>query len=155
MQRVWRRTMPSISRARSASSAMKGRYGHTCAEESRSHIAGISPVTTTVSGPLLVFVKVTVVSSVLGRQLEKSHASSGSRIRDDTDSIAASTALLRKRRSEGAVRLEVKPDCAREKVGAIAAMPTVAAALTMKLRRETCAKGFICNSACGLRTVIH
>jgi len=69
-------------------------------------------VTTTVSGPLAPCENVTVVSSVLGRQLENSHASSRSRIFAEMVSIAPSTALLRKRRADGSGRLEIYLVCA-------------------------------------------
>src|SRR6185437_1010088 len=91
---------------------MNCRYGHTWAEESRNHIAGISPVTTTVSGLPWKLPKVTVVSRVLGRQLENSHASSGSRSFAEVASMAASTALLRNLRAAGAGRRDGWPEFA-------------------------------------------
>src|SRR5580658_9609557 len=100
-------------------------------------MAAMSPVTTTVSGPLVLFVNVTVVSRVLGRQFENSHASSGSRMREDIDSMAASTALLRKRRANGAGRLETKLVCVKPWLGENAAEPTRAATPPRKPRRDT------------------
>ena len=66
----------------------------TCALESRSHIALMSPVMTSVSGRLLRVPKLTVVSRVLGKQFSKSQASSGSAIARLTSEILASTAAL-------------------------------------------------------------
>src|SRR4051794_34198434 len=97
----------------------------------------MSPVTTIVSGPFGPFLKVTVVSSVLGRQLENSHASSGSRIFAEMDSIAASTALLRKRRTEEAGRFEANLFCAKAPFGTRAEEAMRADAVLTNWRRES------------------
>jgi hypothetical protein len=72
----------------------------------------------------------------LGRQLEKSQASSGSRIFAETDSMAASTALLRKRREEGAGRLDANLFCANALFGMKAEEATRADTPLTNLRRE-------------------
>jgi hypothetical protein len=67
----------------------------------------MSPVITKVSGLPSFSEKLTVVSSVFGKQLEKSHASSLSLPRNDSISlIVSSTALLRNLRCPGAGLLD-------------------------------------------------
>lgn len=104
MQRAWRRITPSSRALNRSSFATSGRYGQTCADESRSHIAGISPVTTVVSGLPSNVEKCTVVSSVFGKQFVKSAASSGSPICTRVSCKNCSTAAERNRRSPGAGR---------------------------------------------------
>src|SRR4030095_6582598 len=65
----------------------------------------MSPVITYVSGRLSCVPKVTVVSSVLGKQFSNSQASSGSAIPFFTSTIFASTASLRNFRCPAAGRL--------------------------------------------------
>ena len=90
---------PAMRSFRSGSCGASDTYGHTWAVESRSHMAFISPVITNVSGRPSFMEKLTVVSRVLGKQFEKSHASSLSAPRNDSISlIVSSTALLRNRR---------------------------------------------------------
>src|SRR6185312_11635212 len=75
--------------------------GHTRADESLCHMAGMSPVITTVSGFPSNLPGSTVVSSVLGKQLEKSRANSGSSMRARIAAMYCSTISERKRRSAG------------------------------------------------------
>src|SRR5512133_2009673 len=93
---------PAMSSFSCGSAPVRDTYGHTWAVESRSHMALISPVMTNVSGLPSFVEKLTVVSRVFGKQLEKSHASSLSAPRNDSISfIVSSTALLLNLRMRG------------------------------------------------------
>src|SRR6185312_2140257 len=108
---------PSRSPRRSRSFAARGRYGHTWAEESRSHIAAISPVSTAVSGLASKVPGCTVVSSVLGKQFVKIARSTGSRMTRAVEAIYASTAALRNLRSAGRGRFDAIEESTSENIG--------------------------------------
>ena len=101
---LWRWMTPRISRSRSASSATEVRYGQTCALESRSHIASMSPVRTNVSGRSSEPPATIVVSSVLGSVPSSSRRRPGSAIRAAAVLMRRSTASLWAARSAGAGR---------------------------------------------------
>ncbi len=106
MQRVWRFTTPASMVRSFRSSRASGRYGHTCAAESRSHMASISPVITKVSGRPPISPVRTVVSRVFGKQFSNIHASSGSAMDFFTRAMVASTAsLVNLRSASGGRRL--------------------------------------------------
>jgi hypothetical protein len=114
---------PSRSAARRGSFVANCTYGHTCAEESRSHMASMSPVMTNVSGlPSSVSGK-TVVSRVLGKHRSNIMLSMGSAICCFMRVMTASMAGLEKRRSEGLGRPAERSgaDAARDRGRAAAA----------------------------------
>src|ERR1035437_10392433 len=94
MHFIWRFITPAMSCLSSVSPLVRERYGQTCAVESRSHMALMSPVITNVSGLPSIILKFTVVSSVLGKQFSNNQANSGSAIAFLTVAIVSSTALL-------------------------------------------------------------
>ena len=101
---LWRWMTPRMSRSRSASSRTEVRYGQTCALESRSHIASMSPVRTNVSGRSSEPPATIVVSSVLGSVPSSSRRRPGSAIRADAALMRRSMASLWAARSAGAGR---------------------------------------------------
>ena len=99
----WRRITPAMSFLSSGSSLIRVMYGHTCAPESLSHIAWMSPVYTKVSYSPTGWI---VVSSVFGKQLANIHASLSFLSSFVTSWILASTAAETKSLSSSAGRCD-------------------------------------------------
>src|ERR1035438_572703 len=106
--RVWRWITPPSIRCSLGSCLASGRYGHTCAVESRSHMASISPVMTNVSGLPSSSPARTVVSSVFGKQFSNIHPNCGSAMVFLISSMRLSTAGLVKWRWASGGRWLVK-----------------------------------------------
>src|SRR5690554_6430102 len=102
---------PAMSCFRGSSFLVSDKYGQTCAEESRSHMASMSPVITNVSGFPSTIRNWTVVSNVFGKQFSNIQAILGSFILAFTLTIVLSTAVDMKCRSPGAGRLDTYACC--------------------------------------------